>query len=89
MRSVHISIYGTVQGVNYREWARSSCLKLSIFGWIRNSSDGSLECFLQGDEDNINNFLINCWDGSPNSEVDDILEKEGLLDTELDDFIIL
>ena len=88
MRAVHVNIYGAVQGVGYRRWLRDICTKLSIKGWVRNSSDGSVECFFQGDAEAVNNILISCWEGSKNSEVDDILEKEGTEET-LIDFKIL
>ena len=89
MYSVHVSIYGSVQRVGYRKWVQKSCQNLSIYGWIRNSSDGSIECFFQGDKDVINTFLMTCWEGSPNSEVEDLLEKESFEEEELTEFKIL
>ena len=89
MFSVHVSIYGLVQGVGYRRWLKMNCDKNNLFGWTRNSSDGSVECFFQGDKEKINTFLILCWEGPENSEVEDILEKEGKKEETLNSFEIL
>ena len=50
----HISIYGEIQGSGYRAWAKDQCAKLDLLGWARKASDGSIEIFAQGEEENVN-----------------------------------
>ena len=51
--ALHVSIFGSVQGVGFRKWMNESALKLSLTGWARNASDGSVEAFIQGTEDDV------------------------------------
>ena len=53
MSALHISIYGQVQAVGFRNWIKENADNRKIAGWTRNASDGSVEVFLQGDEDLI------------------------------------
>ncbi len=45
MNAIHVSVYGQVQGVGYRNWIKKSAEKIKVKGWVRNSSDGSVELF--------------------------------------------
>tara|TARA_Y100001970_G_C13465138_1_gene477019 strand:+ start:172 stop:441 length:270 start_codon:yes stop_codon:yes gene_type:complete len=79
----YISIYGEVQGSGYRAWAKEQSSKLSLTGWVRKASDGSIEIFVQGQEENINDFVSLCWDGPNTAFIDEVLVK----DTNPDDLI--
>ncbi len=50
MTTVHARITGKVQGVGYRAWTIQTAEQLSLNGWVRNRSDGSVEALLQGDD---------------------------------------
>lgn len=80
MNAIHVSIYGEVQGVGYRKWAKDTADKLKITGWARNASDGSVELFLQGQEDEINNILSLCWEGPNLADVEDVLTQDSIID---------
>ena len=56
MTATHISIYGEVHRVGFRAWAKEQAKKDNLSGWVRKAADGSIEVFLQGEEDGINNF---------------------------------
>ena len=53
----HISIYGEVQGSGFRSWAKEESLKLNLSGWARKASDGSIEIFVQGEQESVNSFI--------------------------------
>ena len=58
MNALHISIYGRVQAVGFRNWIKENADSRKLSGWARNASDGSVEVFLQGDEDLINELPL-------------------------------
>ena len=76
MTATHISIYGEVHGVGFRAWAQEQALKDNLIGWVRKAADGSIEVFLQGEEERINNFLSLCWDCPKMAYVDDVLAQD-------------
>ena len=84
----HISIYGEVQGSGFRAWAKAQSAKLSLTGWARKASDGSIEIFIQGDEDQVNAFISLCWDGPALSHVDDVLVQDANSDESISGFEI-
>jgi len=89
MSATHVSIYGEVHGVGFRAWARSQALKDNLSGWVRKASDGSIEVFLQGEEEGISNFLSYCWDGPKMAYVDDVLTHDGVTVLPIADFRVL
>ena len=80
----HISIYGEVQGSGFRSWAKEQSLKFNLVGWGRKASDGSIEIYVQGEEEDLNSFISLCWDGPSFAHVDDVLVQE----TEVDESLI-
>lgn len=47
--TLHLVIYGRVQGVYFRDSMRREAQRLGIAGWVRNRSDGAVEAVVQGD----------------------------------------
>ena len=86
--ALHVSIFGSVQGVGFRKWMNESALKLSLTGWARNASDGSVEAFIQGTEDDVNNMLSNLWEGPNLADVEDVLTQDYQVDESLESFEI-
>ena len=41
-------IFGKVQGVGYREWARKKANHLKLKGWIKNCNDSTVEFEVNG-----------------------------------------
>ena len=72
----HISIYGEVQGSGFRSWAKEQSAKLNLMGWARKASDGSIEIFVQGEEEPLNVFISLCWDGPSFAHVEDVLVQD-------------
>ena len=89
MTATHISIYGEVHRVGFRAWAKEQAKKDNLSGWVRKAADGSIEVFLQGEEDGINNFLSLCWDGPKMAYVDDVLAQEAKIDNSANGFRML
>src|SRR5271167_2437206 len=43
-----VLVDGAVQGVGFREFTRGAALRLGVFGWVRNRSDGAVEALVRG-----------------------------------------
>jgi acylphosphatase len=72
MMTAHVFISGTVQGVGYRYFVRSSASKLGLTGWVRNVEDGGVEAVFQGEKDKIEEMIALCRKGPMLSEVKQI-----------------
>ena len=84
----HISIYGEVQGSGFRSWAKEQSAKLNLMGWAHKASDGSIEIFVQGEEEPLNVFISLCWDGPSFAHVEDVLVQDANHDESLKGFEI-
>ena len=68
----HLIISGKVQGVFYRASAKEQADKLNLTGWVRNLPDDSVEIQVEGQKENIKDFLDWCYVGPPNAVVSNI-----------------
>ena len=88
MIALHISIYGRVQAVGFRNWMKKNAEKKSLCGWVRNASDGSIEAFIQGEDETLNDLLALCWEGPDLSDVEDVLTQDANVDESIHSFDI-
>ena len=88
MIALHISIYGRVQAVGFRNWMKKSAEKKSVVGWGRNASEGSVEAFIQGEDETLNDLLALCWEGPDLADVEDVLTQDSNVDESIDSFEI-
>ena len=52
-----IRISGRVQGVGYRYFALDQANRLELYGWVKNTPDGAVECEVEGSKASIEAFL--------------------------------
>ncbi|BCK88744.1 acylphosphatase [Sideroxyarcus emersonii] len=52
-KTLRLLIHGRVQGVYFRDSMRREAQSLSISGWVRNRSDGTVEAVVQGQADAV------------------------------------
>ncbi len=62
-KSIKISVYGRVQGVNYRYSAQNKAQSLGISGFAKNMPDGSVYMEAEGNEDALDAFIEWCGQG--------------------------
>ena len=80
-KAIQATISGSVQGVGYRLATLTKARKLNLTGWVKNTADGSVECFAQGNEEDINEFVIWLKKGPFLSRVENvIINKQRVFD---------
>lgn len=81
-KHVNIKIFGRVQGVFFRYFAKEKAEELEIKGFARNEPDGSLFIEAEGGEDNLKKFIVWCEEGPDSARV----EKVEITDAPLKNF---
>jgi acylphosphatase len=69
-------VRGRVQGVGFRWFVEREAHVLSIAGWVRNNSDGSVEVFAQGTRDQLLGLRSRLREGPRAARVDAVEESE-------------
>ena len=72
MVEMKCTIYGKVQGVQYRVYAQDSAVELDIVGYVRNNPDGSVEVLAQGLPDVLKEFVEYLYEGSLLAKVESV-----------------
>ncbi len=67
-----MKIYGRVQGVAFRYYAREKALSLGIRGFVKNMPDGSVYIEASGDTDSMDRFIDWCRHGPTPARVSNI-----------------
>ncbi|MEM3362106.1 MAG: acylphosphatase [Candidatus Anstonellaceae archaeon] len=88
-KAFRIFVYGRVQGVFFRAWAREQAKKLSLVGWAKNLPDGSVEIFVQGKSQDLEKFLFSCLEGPPAAKVLKLVIQPSTTNQNINSFEIL
>ena len=67
--AAHIIVHGKVHGVYFRASAKAKALELSLTGWVRNLSNGTVEVHAEGSRDSIEKLIKWCKKGPPSAKV--------------------
>jgi len=78
-KNLSITITGMVQHVGFRFYATQAAYKYLISGTIHNSEYNKVIIDAEGEEENLDQFVLWCKRGSPGSRVMDIIIEEGQL----------
>jgi acylphosphatase len=66
----HARIRGRVQGVFFRDEARSRARTRNVAGWVRNDTDGTVEAVFEGGREAVESLLRWCERGPSGARVD-------------------
>lgn len=78
---VRLKIYGRVQGVFFRASTLDKANELSLFGWVRNNPDGSVEVVAEGVMEDIEKFVEWSHEGPRHAVVNKVeIEWESFAD---------
>jgi acylphosphatase len=75
--TLHLRIFGRVQGVGFRHYTQREARRRGINGWVRNRKDGSVEAVVQGPQDAVDALLNWVRHGPPSATVTDVQVSEG------------
>ena len=70
--AIHIIIRGRVQGVCFRSGTKEKAVELGILGWVKNTSEGTVEIQAEGEKSKLDNFIVWCRNGTPFANVTSI-----------------
>jgi acylphosphatase len=73
------TVRGRVQGVFFRRQTHQKATELSLTGWVKNVSDGSVELIACGEPANIAKLEDWLWQGPPAAAVTDVYSEECLM----------
>jgi acylphosphatase len=80
-------VHGRVQGVFFRDTVRRAAQQRGVSGWASNRPDGTVEVWLEGEQDAVDSMLRVLHDGPPRAEVErvdvDEVQPQGLGDFEI------
>lgn len=57
MKRLHVFFTGQVQGVGFRFTARQVARQFKLAGWVKNLKDGEVELLVEGEENELKEFL--------------------------------
>ena len=89
MKTKHILVTGTVQGVGYRQFTMAQANKFGIVGWVKNLADGRVEVQATGNDAKMSAFLAELRKGPPFSRVEDLQISDLTETVASDEFVIL
>jgi acylphosphatase len=76
--NVHVLVSGQVQGVWFRASTKQKAEELGLAGWVRNTSDGSVEAVFEGEEKIVKEMIEWCYRGPPLAKVENVkVKKQG------------
>jgi len=76
-KASRIYVFGTVQGMFFRNFIKEHAQKRKVKGYIRNKEDGSVEAWLEGDSRAVQEMIELCKKGPEHSVINrlDIVEE--------------
>ncbi len=72
-----VIVTGRVQGVGFRAGARHKARRLHLTGWVQNQTDGSVRMEVEGEDLQVEAFLLWCKEGSFLAQVKDVVVNPG------------
>jgi acylphosphatase len=69
-------VRGRVQGVGFRWYVEREAHTLGVYGWVRNTFDGSVEVLATGTREQLSQLRRKLREGPRAARVDDLEESE-------------
>ena len=75
IKSIRLTIVGSVQGVFFRQFVKEEADKHKLKGYVRNLDDGKVEVFIEGQNEDIDAMIAICKRGPQHSQIRSVDEK--------------
>ncbi|KXT13575.1 hypothetical protein AC579_8075 [Pseudocercospora musae] len=75
-KRISFTVTGTVQGVNFRSFTAEKAKSLSITGFVKNASDGTVVGEAQGSSSNLDKFVQHLNMGPRAAKVSNLEQKD-------------
>jgi len=76
MKAFHAVVRGDVQGVGFRMSAVIRAERYGLTGWVRNTPEGDVEVWAEGDEPALEQFYEWLQVGPSSARVDEVLKTD-------------
>lgn len=63
VKAYEINVYGKVQGVGFRFYTHRKAKELDLKGFVQNKPDGSVYIEVEGQQENVEQFIMWCNEG--------------------------
>lgn len=89
MKAVKAIVSGNVQGVGFRQAARSEARGQGLLGWVRNEyRNGTVEVWLQGEAEAVDRMVDWLWHGPSEAQVSGVESEVVAADRLIQSFVI-
>lgn len=89
MTELHAIVRGRVQGVFFRSNTRQIAQEIGLTGTVRNCSDGSVEIFVQGTREQLEQFLLHLRQKTGFARIDQIESAFSAPQRQFSDFKVI
>ena len=76
MKTLRVTISGTVQGVFFRKFIEENAKRIGVRGFVRNLDDGRVEVVMEGIDSKVMEMVEICKRGNPHSQIREVQIKE-------------
>jgi len=76
MQAFHAVVKGEVQGVGFRMSAVMRAERLGLTGWVRNTEEGDVEVWAEGQPEDLEHFYKWLQSGPSAARVDEVLKTD-------------
>lgn len=84
-----IKISGDVQAVGFRFWLKQKARDLNLSGFVRNQDNGNVYTLVQGEKEDLDDYLDLCKEGPELANVKNVEYKEEDIEENLESFEIM
>lgn len=74
--AVHLTVEGRVQGVGFRYFSQRLALNNELTGYVKNLVDGNVEIVAEGENQNLDNFILSLYRDHPYAKIANLTKKE-------------
>lgn len=68
-KCAQITVFGRVQGVGFRYFTQTVAKRYGLVGWVRNNYNGTVEILVEGQQNDLDNFIQSIRNGCSSSHV--------------------